>query len=108
MILALADFVKGKAYEGLGSVPTNEVNITFINLLPVSWRKKLYSWIGKFSAKSGEKAGDIDASKIDKWIFDLYPNKKYPVIAIGLCNGAMIHLCAAMGIPWLPQTLLIH
>lgn len=107
MVLALADFLKGKAYEGLGTVPTNEAYATFINLLPVSWRKKLYSWIGKFSANPGKETGEIDASKIDKWIYDLYPKKKYPAIAIGSCNGAMVHLCAAMGIPWLPQTLLV-
>jgi len=107
MVLALADFLKGKPYEGLGTVPTNESYATFINILPVSWRKKLYSWIGNFSAASVKKAGDIDASKIDKWIYDLYPKRKYPAIVIGSSNGAMIHLCAAMGIPWLPQTFLI-
>ncbi|HEX2237037.1 MAG TPA: hypothetical protein VHJ19_01455 [Gammaproteobacteria bacterium] len=26
---------------------------------------------------------------------------------IGSSNGALVHLCAALGIPWLPQTFLV-
>lgn len=107
MVMALSDFLKGKPFEGVGAVPTNELYATFINTIPITWRKKLYSWIGAFSATSGEKAGDLDASLIDKWVFDLYPKRKYPAIAIGSSNGAMVHFCAAMGIPWLPQTFLV-
>ena len=33
--------------------------------------------------------------------------RQYPAIAIGSTNGAAIHLCAALGIPWLPQNLLV-
>jgi hypothetical protein len=36
-----------------------------------------------------------------------YPQRKYQAICIGSSNGAMVHLCAALGIPWLPQTVLI-
>lgn len=107
MVLALSDFLKGKAFEGVGAVPANEVYATLINSIPASWRKKLYSWSGKVPAISREKVRDIDASEIDRWVCDLYPQRKYPAIAIGSGNGAAIHLCAAMGIPWLPQTMLI-
>lgn len=107
MVLALSDFLKGKAFEGVGAVPANEAYATLINSIPASWRKKLYSWSGKFPAISRAKVGDIDASEIDRWVCDLYPEKKYPAIAIGSTNGAAVHLCAALGIPWLPQTLLI-
>ena len=30
-----------------------------------------------------------------------------PAIAVGASNGALTHLWAAMGIPWLPQTVLV-
>ncbi len=36
-----------------------------------------------------------------------YPRRKYPAIAIGSSNGALVHLFAALGIPWLPQTNLM-
>jgi hypothetical protein len=36
-----------------------------------------------------------------------YPRRQYPAVAIGSSGGALVHLCAALGIPWLPQTFLI-
>jgi hypothetical protein len=37
----------------------------------------------------------------------LYPQRQYPAVMVGASNGAAVHLCAALGIPWLPQTFLI-
>ena len=36
-----------------------------------------------------------------------YPQRRYPAVAIGSSSGALVHLCAALGIPWLPQTFLV-
>jgi hypothetical protein len=36
-----------------------------------------------------------------------YPKRRYPAVAIGSSSGALVHLCAALGIPWLPQTFLV-
>jgi hypothetical protein len=44
---------------------------------------------------------------INEDLLCLYPPKAYPAVAIGSSNGAAVHLWAALGIPWLPQTLLI-
>lgn len=107
LVMALADFLHGREFEGVGAVPSNEAYAALINAIPISWRRKLYSWSGKVPAIPQEEVGEIDASEIDRWICDLYPDRKYPAIAIGSCNGAAVHLCAAMGIPWLPQTVLI-
>ena len=107
MVMALSDFLKDRAFEGLGTVPTSELYAKIINNIPTSWRQKLYAKAGEFSAISLENVNEIDASEIDKWVYDIYPARKYPAIAIGSSNGALIHFCAAMGIPWLPQTLLI-
>jgi len=45
---------------------------------------------------------DISALAVEQ-----YPLRSYPAIMIGSSNGALIHLCAALGIPWLPQTFLL-
>jgi hypothetical protein len=37
----------------------------------------------------------------------LYPKRRYPAVVVGSSNGAFIHICAALGIPWLPQTFLL-
>jgi hypothetical protein len=36
-----------------------------------------------------------------------YPRQRYAAAVIGSSNGALVHLCAALGIPWLPQTFLV-
>lgn len=41
------------------------------------------------------------------WMTGHYPARRYPGVAVGSSNGALVHLCAALGIPWLPQTFLI-
>ena len=47
------------------------------------------------------------AEEIARWAAELYPRRTYPAIALGSSNGALVHLYAALGIPWLPQTVLI-
>ena len=37
----------------------------------------------------------------------LYPSRRYPMALIGSSNGAAVHLAAAMGAPWLPQTFMV-
>lgn len=36
----------------------------------------------------------------------LYPQRRYPAVALGSSSGALVHLCAVLGAPWLPQTFL--
>ena len=35
------------------------------------------------------------------------PDGRYPAVMIGSSNGALTHLAAACGVPWLPQTVLV-
>ena len=107
MVGSLSSFLKGETFEGVGATPSNELYAKLVNNLPDSWKQKLYTYGGITDATSYEEIARIDAEEIEKWIYNVYPDKKYPAIAIGSSNGAMIHLCAALGIPWLPQTLLI-
>jgi hypothetical protein len=37
----------------------------------------------------------------------LYPEREYPAIVVGSASGALVHLCCALGNPFLPQTFLI-
>ena len=47
------------------------------------------------------------ADALASGVTGLYPRRSYPAIMIGASNGALVHLCAALGMPWLPQTFLI-
>lgn len=107
MVGATSSFLKGEAFEGVGTSINNELYAKIINNLPDSWKQKLYTLSGRFGATSHELIPEIDAAEIDKWIYKEYPERKYPAIAIGASNGALVHLYTALGIPWLPQTLLI-
>jgi hypothetical protein len=53
--------------------------------------------------------GSIDMQRVAAWMtahYDQLP-PQYPGVVIGSSNGAMTHLCAAAGLPWLPQTMLV-
>ena len=104
---ALSSCLKGETFEGVGATPTSELYAKAVNNLPDPWKQKLYTFGGKTDAASYKDMDSLDAGEADRWIYQVYPKKEYPAIAIGSSNGAMIHLCAALGIPWLPQTLLI-
>lgn len=104
---SLSSFLHGKPFEGVGAIPTNELYATFINSIPSSWQEKLYTYGGVSDSASYKDVHRLNAGEIDKWIYNIFPKKKYPAIAVGSCNGAMVNLCAAMGIPYLPQTFLV-
>jgi hypothetical protein len=49
----------------------------------------------------------VDLAEVASWVAQQYPERKYPAVVLGSSNGALVHLCAAMGVPWLPQTVLV-
>lgn len=65
---------------------------------------KMAAWLDSWPA---DRTGEVRSEEISRYVAGLYPRRKYPLVFIGSSNGALIHLCAAMGSPWLPQTFLI-
>jgi hypothetical protein len=49
----------------------------------------------------------VDAQAIAAEVLEDYPKRQYPAIAVGSASGAVTLLCAALGIPWLPQAFLV-
>lgn len=78
-----------------------------MNRLPDSVPAQLYIWSGFSEAVPAARLGEVNAERIAAWAADRYPPRCYRAAFIGSSNGAAIHLAAAMGIPWLPQTFLI-
>ncbi len=105
MVNGLASFHHGNVFKKVST--GGPLYSKLINSLPASWRKKFYTYGGMYDATSYKKLPEIDAEEISRWVFNLYPEKKYPAIAIGSSNGALSHLYTALGIPWLPQTFLV-
>lgn len=104
---ALANCLHHRGFPGVGTLPESELIAKLINAVPWKLKKNVYI---KGSAK-----GNIDPANLSNvrtevfnaWITGNYPKRKYPAIMIGSSSGPGVHLGAAMGIPWLPQTFLI-
>jgi hypothetical protein len=96
------DFAKGGLVPGIPSWASHLVNRT-----PRLIRQHLYSWSGWVDALRKPVINHINPYEVAQWAVSLYPPKEYPGICFGSSNGAAIHLAAALGIPWLPQTYLV-
>ncbi|MCW3819745.1 hypothetical protein ONA91_35450 [Micromonospora sp. DR5-3] len=109
MVVALARFLHGRGTPPLGNSAFRALRpaAAVAARLPVTTRQWIYS---VFSGAEGRREADIariDAETVAASVAALYPRRRYPAVVIGSSNGALTHLCAALGVPWLPQTLLL-
>ena len=104
---ALARALHGKPYRGRAESLSSVLLTKGVGKLPGGFREKLYRWAGSFDATPARNLDRVDAEEISRWAVNSYPRRRYPAVMIGSSNGAAMHLCAALGIPWLPQTVLV-
>jgi hypothetical protein len=76
------------------------------NLLPKRVRDTGYGRVAWLSAMPPSRLGRVSADRAARWMTHRYEWRRYPAVAIGSSNGALVHLCAALDAPWLPQTFL--
>ncbi len=106
MLKALGRFLHGKDFPALGLRKAAPV-IPLVNLLPRGARESVYRWSGWSEALPARRLGRVRSEAITRWVTSQYPMRRSHAVAIGSSNGAALHLWAALGIPWLPQTFLI-
>jgi hypothetical protein len=106
LVRALGQYLQGKDLPGMGLYPDNESMAIATNALPRSLRQYLYIAGGRKEALRQDQMDEVTTRGISQWVVDEYPKRKYPAVMIGSANGAMMQLCAALGIPWLSQTVL--
>jgi hypothetical protein len=111
MLRANARYLEGKDFPRLGTTaPVAAVQrplAAAVNALPDRLREQIYIFSGAAEGISPARIGEVRAEEIARWAVGSYPQRRYPAVAIGSSNGALTHLWAALGIPWLPQTVLI-
>ncbi len=107
MLRATASYLHGRDFPALGLSPLLKPFAARANLLPRPLRRQLYIFSGWNESLKPNKIDDVDAEEMARWAVSEYPDRSYPAMAIGSSSGAAVHLYAAMGIPWLPQTMLV-
>ncbi|SDZ17027.1 hypothetical protein SAMN05444365_106134 [Micromonospora pattaloongensis] len=109
MTTAIARFLHGRHTAPLGA-PTARALLPLAaaaNRLPVRLRESIYSAASAAEARPPRRLAAVAFEEIATSIVRLYPRRRYPAVMLGSSNGALMHLCAALGIPWLPQTVLL-
>ncbi|GAA3742940.1 hypothetical protein HDA32_003214 [Spinactinospora alkalitolerans] len=111
MLRALARFRRGRDVRVLGAVPGAEALALPVlgaaNRTPRRVRELLYSAGGWSEASAARRLGDVRSEALARWVTGHYAPERAPVAFIGSSDGALVHLAAATGGPWLPQTLLL-
>ncbi|NVJ21192.1 hypothetical protein HUW62_08180 [Myxococcus sp. AM011] len=111
MLRALASFLHGRDFPALGTHrhthPLFETLLPVVNHLSVPLREAAFVRGGLAEALTPRALAHFDAEALARWVVARYPRRRYPAAVVGASNGALVHLCAALGIPWLPQTQLL-
>jgi len=112
MLRATARYLRGKDFPVLGVMPEALLPVlrlvgAGVNALPRRLREKVYIYGGWGEAIRPEDLGTVSAGRVARWMVSEYPKRRYPAVAVGSSSGALTHLYAALGIPWLPQTFLV-
>ena len=107
MLQATARYLSGQDFAGLGILRFTKFLLPVVNTLPERLRQRLYRLGAWREGLPPHWLGQVRAEALSQWVVDQYPRRRYPAVMIGSSNGAIVHLCCALGIPWLPQTLLI-
>src|SRR5438876_5656222 len=112
MLQSLACFLRGEDFPMLGVLPLwmgpgMKLVAATVNALPKFAQELVYIFSGAMEALPVRRLHEAKTDRIAEWLVDLYPLRKYPALMLGSSNGALMHLCALFGIPWLPQTCLV-
>jgi hypothetical protein len=112
MVTALARSLRGKGFPMVGTLPAWTEPLvhplaSIINHIPSSLRESLFVAAGQTESNRADQLHRASVEEMCRWVTKQYPTRQYPAVAIGSSNGAAIHLFAALGIPWLPQTFLM-
>jgi hypothetical protein len=104
---SLTRAVRHRDFPYLGQ-PRLKVPLVYASrALPTPLRRRVYAIASGREGVAPDDLGRIDMEQVAAWAAGQYGDEAVPAVLLGSSNGAMTHLAAAAGIPWLPQTLLI-
>jgi hypothetical protein len=106
MVQAIGFFLNGREFDSPSQSPLLDRMMPLVNWLPQKPREWVYSIGGMTEAVGRKHVGSIDVEGISRWITGLFPALPFPAAFVGSSNGALVHMAAALGAPWLPQTFM--
>ncbi|MDG5816894.1 hypothetical protein QA601_17485 [Chitinispirillales bacterium ANBcel5] len=111
-VRALGAYLFNKEFPALGLQPSLVSRpaarlMLFLNKLSPSLREKLYSAAPISEALPRRMLKEDIATRSAEYFVKQYPERFFPAVSIGASNGAMMNICALLGIPFLPQNMLI-
>jgi hypothetical protein len=107
MVSALSAALRGETFPHLGSSALYGRAVRAAGRLPWPLLRQIYARIGAAEGVDPARLGDVDLAAVARWLTEQYPRRRYPAAFVGSSNGAVTHLAAAIGAPWLPGTVLV-
>jgi hypothetical protein len=107
MALANALYLRGQNFDALGQPKALKPAVKGTSWLPSRAKEKVFIVSGAFETISPRRVHRLNFDKVGEWLSEIYPAGPYPAVSVGASNGALTHLYTALGIPWLPQTMLV-
>jgi len=85
--------------------PGSSLFLRLIGLLPEDLRIRAIEW--GISRSLGRSPQGLQEDSLPRWCVAQYPQRKYPAIVVGSPNGAVAHLAALLGAPFLTSSFLL-
>ena len=104
---ANAAALQGRAFPHLGSSALTAAAVRAGGRLPWPLLSRLYARIGASEGVRPDQLDRVDLAGVAAQLARGYPPYRYPAVLLGSSNGALLHLAAAMQVPWLPGTVLV-
>ncbi len=109
MVAATARFLQGRGFPILGKPygPALRPLLVTMNHLPETARQWLYRVGSGREGLAAEVMAGVEEEDLARQVVSRYRRRPYPGALIGSTPGSAVHLAAALGMPLLPQTLLL-
>lgn len=99
--------LNGREFRRLGQPKWLELLARATNALPPPVSRGAFAAGGIFDAIRASDLGRVRSRDLGEWVSAAYPRGPYPMVFIGSSSGALVNLCAALRVPWLPQSVLV-
>jgi hypothetical protein len=104
---SLARALQQRNFPHLGQSRLKVPLVLASRALPLGLRRRAYSIASGREGVRPDRLGGVDLADVADWVAGHYPERRFPAVLLGSSNGALTHLAATCGVPWLPQTVLV-